>query len=226
MNKTSKSKLIFEGQVLHFAALAILLGAIYALRDTPGFRTGSFLGLSTSCWVVLVIADAVIHQVYVWFCWRVQLHDQALTRWFGEKAFDLYAALFTVLFVLRPMLVFSLGWSNRGTLDLNAWIGFCVSVILVLPVIYMMYSIVHFPACLRDRSLRPLLSLSAFGASGYFRLDVQRHVCIRLFLALDPHVSVSVSDSHDPGRVQPCLYLGSLFRHGKTGHGADLWQQR
>ena len=144
MNKTSKSKLIFEGQVLHFAALAILLGAIYALRDTPGFRTGSFLGLSTSCWVVLVIADAVIHQVYVWFCWRVQLHDQALTRWFGEKAFDLYAALFTLLFVLRPMLVFSLGWSNRGTLDLNAWIGFCVSVILVLPVIYMMYSIVHF----------------------------------------------------------------------------------
>ena len=144
MNDTPKSNLFFEGQALHFIAWAILLSAVYWARGVPGFDAGSFLGLSTSWWAALVVADAVFHQVYVWLCWRAELHNQTLTRWFGEKAFTLYAAGFTILFVLRPILAFTLGWSNRGTLDLNPWIGYGVSVILLLPVMYMMYSIVHF----------------------------------------------------------------------------------
>jgi len=144
MNDTSPTKLFFEGQLLHTVALAILLAIVYVVRDLPGFASGEFLGLSSTFWAVLVIADAIIHQVYVWLCWRAELHGQHLTRWFGAKAFELYATLFTILFVARPILAFTLGWSNRGTLDINPWLGYGLSIILLLPVMYMMYSIVHF----------------------------------------------------------------------------------
>ncbi|MBT4939321.1 MAG: hypothetical protein HON14_09335 [Rhodospirillaceae bacterium] len=140
----SKSKLVFEGQLFHLAALVVLLAAVYSLRNLAGFSEGEFLGLSTSLWIALAVADAIIHQVYVWFCWRLELHHQSLTRWFGDKAFVLYAAMFTALFVARPILAFMLGWSNRGTLDINPWLGYGISIVLLGPVIFMMYSIVHF----------------------------------------------------------------------------------
>jgi protein-S-isoprenylcysteine O-methyltransferase Ste14 len=129
---------------VHFAALAILVLAVIAARRLPGFDAGSFLGLSTEIWAILAIADAVLHQVYVWLCWRAELHGGHLSRIFGAKAFELYAALFTVLFVARPILAFALGWSNRGTLDINPWLGYGVSLVLFGPVVYMMYSVRHY----------------------------------------------------------------------------------
>jgi hypothetical protein len=56
-----------------------------------------------------------------------------LTRWFGPKAFPLYAALFTVLIAARPVLAFALGWSNRGTLDIHPWAGYGVSLVRFPP---------------------------------------------------------------------------------------------
>jgi protein-S-isoprenylcysteine O-methyltransferase Ste14 len=72
------------------------------------------------------------------------LHDGALSRWFGEKAFVLYAVFFSVLIVARPLFAFSLGWANRGTLAIDPWLGYGLSLLLVAPVIFMMYSIVHY----------------------------------------------------------------------------------
>jgi len=144
MDETSKSKLLFEGQGLHVTALAALLIGVYLLRDIPGFDVGGFLGLSTKLWVILAIADAVVHQVYVWLCWRAELHGKHLTRWFGAGAFNLYAVMFSILILLRPILLFTLGWSNRGTLEIAPWLGYAISALLFGPAAYMMFSVVHY----------------------------------------------------------------------------------
>lgn len=140
----SQAKVLFEGQVFHLGALLVLLLGVFSVSDLPGFGVGEFLGLSTTTWVGLALADAILHQIYVWFCWRVELHQQLLSRCFGEKAFGLYAAFFTVLFVLRPILAFSLGWANRGTLTIDPWFGYGISVLLLAPVMYLVFSIVHY----------------------------------------------------------------------------------
>ena len=121
-----------------------MLVGVYLTKDLTGITGGSFLGVSTTAWAVLAIADAVIHQIYVWFCWRAELYNQALTRWFGGKAFVLYATLFTILFVARPLIAFSLGWANRGTLGLDPWLGYGISLVLFLPVVFMVYSIINY----------------------------------------------------------------------------------
>lgn len=131
----------FEGQRIHFVALVVLVAAVWELSALPGFADGEFLGLSTMAWAVLAIGDAVLHQVYVWFCWRAELHGQTLTRWFGGKAFPLYAILFTVLFAARPVLAFALGWSNRGSLDIHPWLGWGIALVLFVPAVYLMISI-------------------------------------------------------------------------------------
>jgi len=134
-------KTLFERQLLHLTAVALLVYAVYQLRNLPEFGLGGFLGISTSSWVTLTIAVAIIHQVYVWFCWRTELEWKLLSQIMGRLAFVLYAAGFTVLIVLRPILIFILGWSNRGSLPIDPILGYAVSAILVIPDLYLMYSV-------------------------------------------------------------------------------------
>jgi len=134
-------KTLFERQLLHLTAGVLLVYAVYQLRNLPEFGLGGFLGISTSSWVTLTIAVAIIHQVYVWFCWRTELEWKLLSQIMGRLAFVLYAAGFTVLIVLRPILIFILGWSNRGSLPIDPILGYAVSAILVIPALYLMYSV-------------------------------------------------------------------------------------
>ena len=115
----SKRRLLFEGQLLHYAALAVLLAAVYACLDRPGVLEGDYLGLDSLHWIWLVTLNAFLHYVYVWFCWRGELHYGLVTRWFGARSFAWFAIGFAVLFGVRPMLLLALGWANRGTLQLS-----------------------------------------------------------------------------------------------------------
>jgi hypothetical protein len=125
----------------HLICTTVLLLALYVASALPEFRTGSFLGLSTTTWTVLAVTNAIMHQVYVWLCWRLELHDQRLTRLFGDRAFRIYQIGFAILIVLRPMLAFVLGWSNQETLPVPPWLGYAVSLILLTPVVYLIYCV-------------------------------------------------------------------------------------
>ena len=131
----------FEGQLAHLVCTAILLLALYAASQLPGFGSGSFLGLPTTDWVILAVANAILHQVYVWLCWRSELDGQHLTRIFGDHAFRIYQVGFAILIVLRPILAFALGWSNRGTLAIEPWLGYLMSLILLAPSLYLIYCV-------------------------------------------------------------------------------------
>lgn len=140
-NADRASGYFFRGQGLHLACLSILLVALYAASHLPGFRDGSFLGLSTCVWAGLAAANAIVHQVYVWLCWRLELDGQRLTRLFGARAFRLYQIGFAVLILLRPLLAFALGWSNRGTLPIAPWLGYLIAAAMFVPAVYLMYSV-------------------------------------------------------------------------------------
>ncbi len=142
-------KKIFEGQLLHLISLLILLGGLYALSRVDGFYKGSFWGISTGAWFGLLIADTIVHQVYVWFCWRVELHRGLLKRWFGKRAFTVYAVGFALLIALRPVFITCLSWSNRGTLPLPPAITVSLAGIITLPALYLLYSIKKYFGFLR-----------------------------------------------------------------------------
>ncbi len=84
---------------------------------------------------------AVAHQCYVWFAWRTELHCQLFTRRLGNRAFQVYTALFILLLFLRFVLIFLLGYANRGNLPVYPLIRWGVAGLILLPVAWTGYSI-------------------------------------------------------------------------------------
>jgi hypothetical protein len=138
MTRVSK---IFSHQLAHLLSLVALLTGVWLASHLPGFWDGRLLGLSTPVWVYMSIGVAIVHQVFVWACWRVELYSQGLTRLLGQSAFTLYATTFSVLILARPVVITGLAISNSGTLPLNQVIAVGLSIVLWVPVIYLIYSI-------------------------------------------------------------------------------------
>jgi hypothetical protein len=132
---------IFVGQSAHAVLLFALGVCVMLAANLPGFFIGELAGIGTQTWFVLVIANAVVHQYYVWLCWRVELHAGLLTRWLGAAAFPAYAVAFTVLIVARPILVTALSIANAGTLPIDEGLALVAAALLCVPVVYLGYSI-------------------------------------------------------------------------------------
>lgn len=132
---------IFIGQAAHAVLLfALGVGVLLAAR-LPGFLDGEYAGIDTQGWFTLVVANAVVHQLYVWFCWRIELYASGMSRALGSAAFVVYALGFTILILARPVLATLLSISNAGTLPISAAAGHILALLLCVPVIYLMYSI-------------------------------------------------------------------------------------
>jgi hypothetical protein len=140
----SRLRLILEKQWLHALLLAILLVGLVAVSRADGFFDGELWGVSTECWFWLAVALPVIHQVYVWFCWRTELHASLLSRIFGDAGFKLYAVGFSILGIARTVVVFILAYANRDTLEVNTTVTRILAVILLIPAVYLFYSVKRF----------------------------------------------------------------------------------
>lgn len=132
---------VFIGQSAHAVLLFALGVCILLAAGLPGFLDGAFAGLDTQTWFVLVVGNAVVHQLYVWACWRAELYAGGMTRVFGSSAFFVYAAGFTILILARPVLVTALSISNSGTLPVAEGPARVVASLLCVPVIYLLYSV-------------------------------------------------------------------------------------
>ncbi len=139
-----KARLIFEKQFLHLLGLGILLYFLSLVGGVEGFWEGDALGISTLTWFSLAVGNAIVHQVYVWFCWRTQLHIKLLTRLLGKAAFRFYAAAFAVLIVLRPVLITILAIANRDTVQANPLYMKITALVLLIPAAYLGYSIARY----------------------------------------------------------------------------------
>ena len=134
---------ILEKQQYHLVALIVLISGVFFIARGD-FLEGSFAGLSTKTWLWFSVLAPVVHQLYVVILWRAELHYQLLSAWFGKLAFAAWAAGFMILFLVRPVFIFGLAIANRGTLALPPWLGAVLSVLCILPVIYLVYSVLKY----------------------------------------------------------------------------------
>jgi hypothetical protein len=131
---------MFEKQALHFIFLGFLLAGVLALAR-GNVLTGQLWGIGTPTWLMLAIAVPIVHQIFVWFVWRVELHHQLWTRWFGDKSFLIYGIGFMLLFIARPLSLIALAFANRGTLALNPFLAYLLATLLLIPSLYAMVSV-------------------------------------------------------------------------------------
>jgi hypothetical protein len=134
---------MFERQLQHYLLLATLLvGAGVAMSQSDRLLVGQFAGIPTGTWLVIALTVPILHQLYVWFVWRAELHHGLISRWFGtEKGFRYYTVGFYLLFLSRPISIFLVALSNRGSLDLNPLVAIPLAAVLFMPWLYVQYSI-------------------------------------------------------------------------------------
>ena len=137
----SPIKKIFEKQLLHLLYLMLLLAGLFLFSNVNGFNQGQLWGVDTLTWLYWLVGITIMHQVFVWFCWRTELYSGLLSRWFGHRAFAVYAALFFLFIISRPVLVTLLAVANRDTIPINQTFGVTLVIVLAAPSIYLMYSI-------------------------------------------------------------------------------------
>jgi protein-S-isoprenylcysteine O-methyltransferase Ste14 len=137
----SQVQLIFEKQWLHASSLAVCLVGLGLVGRINAVQVGQLWGVSTATWLWLAVALAIAHQVFVWVCWRSQLHASLITRMFGSRGFDVYASGFSILGIARVVAVFILAISNRDTLHLDPRVLRVAAMIVAIPAIYLFYSV-------------------------------------------------------------------------------------
>jgi hypothetical protein len=133
---------LFQYQIWHLLSLLLLLwGLYYFVGLDSNFLDGELWGLRTGTWFGLALLSPILHQLYVWLCWRLELYYQLMTRVFGKEAFKLFKIGFAVLIISRPVTLILLAISNAFTLKINAALSYGISVLLLIPGIYLMYSV-------------------------------------------------------------------------------------
>lgn len=134
-------KLLFEKQIYNYLGLFILLVIIVYFTNWSGVYTGELWGLRTKFWFWLSIGIVILHQFYAWFVFRTELHLGLMNKWFGKRAFLIWAILFTILLISRFLFVFILGYVNRNTLGISPVLAWGLTLIILIPAIYTFYSI-------------------------------------------------------------------------------------
>ncbi len=139
----STTQKIFRHQIWHLFSLVILIISIklYVL-NSPEILDGAFWGLSASSWFWLAIAIPIIHQIYVWLVWRLELYQKLFTKRYGLIiAFKFYAIGFSLLFISRLITIIILAYSNKDTLHINPMLSYALALVITPPVIYLFYSV-------------------------------------------------------------------------------------
>ncbi len=136
-------KRIFRYQLWHLLSLAVLVIAVqFYISNNLNVSSGSFWGINTESWLWLSIAVPVIHQTYVLLVWRIELHTRTFSTLLGtDKAFKLYAAGFSLLFVSRLIAIIFLSLSNKGSLEVDPVITYLIAALITPFVLYLFYSV-------------------------------------------------------------------------------------
>ncbi len=136
-------KKIFAYQTWHLMALLVLLFAINWYADYyPASLAGSLWGINSATWFWVAISAPVIHQLYVWLVWRLELYTRTFTKRYGlKRSFSVYAAGFSLLFAGRLITIIILAFSSRNTLSVSPIFTNALAAIISLPVVYLFYSV-------------------------------------------------------------------------------------
>ncbi len=132
----NKLNFFFKNQIWHIGGLIFLFYLGSQIVDFEN-TSNAFLGISAKSWFMFSMSTPLVHQVYVWLCWRSELCWKTISRTIGFKA---YAVIFFIIAIPR---LFSIGlcFADYGSWFTPGWIAWGVSVLIFIPFIYTLYSI-------------------------------------------------------------------------------------
>ncbi len=132
----NKLQFFFKNQIWHIGGLIVLY---YAALQMVDFETDSnvFLGISSKNWFLFSMLTPLLHQAYVWLCWRSELCWKTISQTMG---FKLYAVIFIIIGILRLSSI-GLSFADYGTWFTPGWIAWSVSVLIFIPFVYTIYSV-------------------------------------------------------------------------------------
>ena len=125
MNMPKQPPKIFQGQALHLGSLVFLLSIVFIVWGTLGKPNGEIFWFS--------IFIPILHQVFVWLTWRIELSSAGVSKTIGTKS---YYIIFFLFLVSRVVSIFALGWQNSHSIILSDVIQLGSSLSLGLSLIH------------------------------------------------------------------------------------------
>ena len=140
----NKLGFFFKHQIWHLGGTIILFYIGAQLVDLKS-NTSTFIGISALGWFMIAMSIPIIHQAYVWVCWRSELCWKTISKTIGFKA---YAIIFFILGLSRFSAIV-LCFVDYGSLYKPGILAWVISIIFFIPGIYTMYSVKKYFGFLR-----------------------------------------------------------------------------
>ena len=140
----NKLKFFFKNQILHLGGTIILFYIAVQFVDLKN-NTNTFMGISSLSWFMIAMSIPLIHQAYVWICWRSELCWKVISNTIGFKG---YIILFFILIASRLSSIV-LCFVDYGSLYGPGWFAWILGIIIFVPGAYTMYSVKKYFGFLR-----------------------------------------------------------------------------
>ena len=140
----NKLSFFFKHQIWHVGGTIVLFYIGTQFVDLQS-NNNTFIGISALGWFVVAMSVPLIHQVYVWICWRSELCWKSITNTIGLKG---YVILFFILIISRLSAIV-LCFVDYGSLYKPGWLAWILALILFILGAYTMYSVKKYFGFLR-----------------------------------------------------------------------------
>ena len=140
----NKLSFFFRHQIWHLGGTIALFYIGVQLIDLDS-NTSTFLGIGALSWFMIAMSIPLIHQAYVWICWRSELCWKLISNTIGFKG---YVIIFFILIISRLSAIV-LCFVDYGSLYKPGWLAWILGLILFIPGAYTMYSVKKYFGFLR-----------------------------------------------------------------------------
>ena len=140
----NKLNFFFKNQAWHLGGTIVLFYIGIQFVDL-GNNTNIFFGIGAFGWFMIAMSIPLIHQTYVWICWRSELCWKLISNTIGFKG---YVVLFFILIISRLSAIV-LCFVDYGSLYKPGWLSWILGLILFIPGAYTMYSVKKYFGFLR-----------------------------------------------------------------------------
>ena len=140
----NKLNFFFKHQIWHLGGTIVLFYIGFQFIDFSN-STNTFLGINAFGWFLIAMMIPLVHQTYVWICWRSELCWKSISNTIGFKG---YVIIFFILIISRLSAIV-LCFVDYGSLYKPGWLAWVLGLILFIPGVYTMYSVKKYFGFLR-----------------------------------------------------------------------------
>ena len=140
----NKLNFFFKNQIFHLGGTVFLFYICAQFVDLKN-NTNTFIGINALSWFIIAMSIPLIHQSYVWICWRSELCWKLISSTIGFKG---YVIIFFILIISRLSAIV-LCFVDYGSLYVPGWFAWILAIIIFIPGAYTMYSVKKYFGFLR-----------------------------------------------------------------------------